>query len=314
MAIHAPSCDLLLIGGAVVTVDDGVGDGHELEIVGRGDDAAVGSGARLQLFLHLGRHERSRDHDRVQIRKPRLQSFHRRPRRHDVRQPQGQAIDEQRPAGRRLALKRRLVERSHHVAVRPDALGDWNVVLRVSLEENLAMIRETVAFLRESGRDVIYDAEHFFDGWKANPEYARKTIQAAVEGGAMIVVMCDTNGGSMPEEIAAITKEAAAQVDKPLGIHTHNDSDLAVANSLAAIDAGAVHVQGTINGLGERCGNADLISVVANLALKKEGYEVLTADEPGPHPLWGGRPCALQVASSIAWKFRGLLLWSRITS
>lgn len=148
-------------------------------------------------------------------------------------------------------------------------------VLRVSLEENLAMIRETIAYLREMGRDVIYDAEHFFDGWKANPAYAAKTIQAAVEGGAMIVVMCDTNGGTMPEEIVAITREAAAAVSVPLGIHTHNDCELAVANSLAAIAAGATHVQGTINGLGERCGNADLISVIANLALKKKGYEVL---------------------------------------
>ena len=148
-------------------------------------------------------------------------------------------------------------------------------VLRVSLEENLAMIRETVAYLREAGREVVYDAEHFFDGWKANPEYARQTIRAAVEGGAMLVVMCDTNGGSMPEEVAALTKEAAAAVDVPLGIHTHNDCELAVANSLAAVGAGAVHVQGTINGLGERCGNADLISVIANLAIKKRGYEVL---------------------------------------
>jgi 2-isopropylmalate synthase len=137
------------------------------------------------------------------------------------------------------------------------------------------MIRETIAFLREAGRDVVYDAEHFFDGWKANPGYARQTIQAAVEGGAMIVVMCDTNGGTMPEEIAALTKEAAGAVDAPLGIHTHNDCDLAVANSLAAVGAGAVHVQGTINGLGERCGNADLISVIANLALKRQGCEVL---------------------------------------
>jgi 2-isopropylmalate synthase len=149
-------------------------------------------------------------------------------------------------------------------------------VLRVSLEENLAMIRDSVASMRAAGRDVIYDAEHFFDGWKANPEYARKTIRAAVEGGAGMVVMCDTNGGSMPEEIVALTKEAAAAVDVPLGIHTHNDCDLAVANSLAAIDAGAVHVQGTINGLGERCGNADLVSVIANLALKKRGYQVLS--------------------------------------
>jgi 2-isopropylmalate synthase len=148
-------------------------------------------------------------------------------------------------------------------------------VLRVSLEENLAMIHETIAFLREAGREVIYDAEHFFDGWQANPDYARQSIRAAVEGGASIVVMCDTNGGSMPEEIAALTKEAAAAVDVPLGIHTHNDCDLAVANSLASVGAGAVHVQGTINGLGERCGNADLVSVIANLALKKKGYSVL---------------------------------------
>jgi 2-isopropylmalate synthase len=148
-------------------------------------------------------------------------------------------------------------------------------VLRVSLEENLAMIRETIAYFREAGRDVIYDAEHFFDGWKANPDYARQTIRAAVEGGASIVVMCDTNGGSMPEEVASLTREAAAAVNVPLGIHTHNDCELAVANSLAAVDAGAVHVQGTINGLGERCGNADLVSVIANLALKKKGYDVL---------------------------------------
>jgi 2-isopropylmalate synthase len=148
-------------------------------------------------------------------------------------------------------------------------------VLRVSLEENLAMIRETVRHLCEAGRDGIYDAEHFFDGWKANPEYARQTIRAAAEGGAMLIVLCDTNGGTMPEEVAALTREAATAVDVPIGIHTHNDCDLAVANSLAAVDAGAVHVQGTINGLGERCGNADLISVIANLALKKQGYEVL---------------------------------------
>jgi len=148
-------------------------------------------------------------------------------------------------------------------------------VLGVSLEENLEMIRDTIAYLCSEGREVIYDAEHFFDGWKANPQYALQTIQAAAQAGASILVMCDTNGGSLPEEVVAITKEALAKTDKPLGIHTHNDCELAVANSLAAIDAGAVHVQGTINGLGERCGNADLISVLANLALKKQGYEVL---------------------------------------
>jgi 2-isopropylmalate synthase len=155
--------------------------------------------------------------------------------------------------------------------------SDFHVleVLRVSLEENLAMIRETVAYFREAGREVIYDAEHFFDGWKANPEYAKKTIQAAVEGGAAIVVMCDTNGGSQLDEVYSITQQAKAAVHVPLGIHTHNDCELAVANSLVSIVAGATHVQGTINGLGERCGNANLVSVIANLALKKQGYEVL---------------------------------------
>jgi 2-isopropylmalate synthase len=148
-------------------------------------------------------------------------------------------------------------------------------VLRVSLEENLAMILETVKYLRDCGREVIYDAEHFFDGWKLDPEYAAKTIRTAAEAGASLVVLCDTNGGTMPEEIAAMTKAAQAALPVPVGIHTHNDCDLAIANSLAAIDAGAVQVQGTINGVGERCGNADLISVCANLAVKKQGYEVL---------------------------------------
>jgi 2-isopropylmalate synthase len=151
-------------------------------------------------------------------------------------------------------------------------------VLRVSLEENLAMIADSIRLLREAGREVIYDAEHFFDGWKGNPQYARQTIQAAAAAGARLVVLCDTNGGSMPEEIAALTKEAMAALPVPVGIHCHNDCDMAVANSLAAIDAGAVQVQGTINGIGERCGNADLISTIANLAVKKRGYEVLDAD------------------------------------
>ncbi len=151
-------------------------------------------------------------------------------------------------------------------------------VLRVSEEENLEMIRDSVRFVVESGREVIYDAEHFFDGWKANPKYAALTIQAAAEGGAQLAVLCDTNGGSLPEEIARYvkeSKEALASFSVPVGIHCHNDSELAVANTLAAVDAGAVQVQGTINGFGERCGNADLISVIANLALKKKGYRVL---------------------------------------
>ncbi len=148
-------------------------------------------------------------------------------------------------------------------------------VLRVTLEENLAMISESVEHLREAGRKVIYDAEHFFDGWKLNPEYALSTVRAAAEAGAELIVMCDTNGGSMPEEIAAITREAIARLSVPVGIHCHNDCELAVANSLASLDAGAVQVQGTINGLGERCGNADLVSVIANLAVKKAGYQAL---------------------------------------
>jgi 2-isopropylmalate synthase len=148
-------------------------------------------------------------------------------------------------------------------------------VLRVSLEENLAMISETVKYLRDCGREVIYDAEHFFDGWKLDPDYAAKTVRAAAEAGAFLIVLCDTNGGTMPEEIATFTKAAQAALPVPVGIHTHNDCDLAVANSLAAVDAGAVQVQGTINGVGERCGNADLISVCANLAVKKQSYEVL---------------------------------------
>src|SRR6185295_19085591 len=155
--------------------------------------------------------------------------------------------------------------------------SDFHVteVLRASLEENLAMIAESVKYLCDAGRRVIYDAEHFFDGWKANPEYALKTIRAAARAGAELVVLCDTNGGSMPEEIAELTKTAAAGLTVPVGIHCHNDCDLAIANSLAAVDVGAVQVQGTINGFGERCGNADLISLVANLAIKKKGYQVL---------------------------------------
>lgn len=155
--------------------------------------------------------------------------------------------------------------------------SDFHVtdVLRVSLDENLAMIRDTVDYLVQSGREVIYDAEHFFDGWKANPDYALRTVQAAAEAGASLAVLCDTNGGSLPEEVAAGVQAARAALRVPVGIHCHNDCELAVANSLAAIDAGAVQVQGTINGFGERCGNADLVSVIANLALKKRGYEVL---------------------------------------
>ena len=151
-------------------------------------------------------------------------------------------------------------------------------VLRVSQDENLTMIADSVAFLVSCGREVFYDAEHFFDGWKANPDYAAQTIRAAAEAGAQVVVLCDTNGGALPEEVSEITGRAIAELQSlsvPVGIHCHNDCELAVANSLAGIDAGAVQVQGTINGVGERCGNADLVSVIPNLALKKKKYQVL---------------------------------------
>ncbi len=148
-------------------------------------------------------------------------------------------------------------------------------VLRVDEQENLRMIADSIAFLAAEGRRVIYDAEHFFDGWKANPDFALRTIQAAADAGAELIVLCDTNGGCLPEEIADGVDAARQAVGVPVGIHCHNDCDVAVANSLVAVDHGAVQVQGTINGIGERCGNADLISVIANLALKKRGYHVL---------------------------------------
>lgn len=147
-------------------------------------------------------------------------------------------------------------------------------VLRVDELENLAMIHDSVAFLKAEGRTVIYDAEHCFDGFRANPEFALKTLKAAEEAGAAMIVLCDTNGGRLPEEIAAAVDAVRKELRIPVGIHCHNDSEVAVANSLIAVDHGAVQVQGTINGIGERCGNADLISVMANLSLKK-GYEVL---------------------------------------
>lgn len=140
--------------------------------------------------------------------------------------------------------------------------------LRTSLEENLRMILDSVAFLKTQGRKVIYDAEHFFDGFRANPEYALRTLQAAEEAGADRIVLCDTNGGSLPHQIGPVVARVLQEVRVPLGIHTHNDSGCAVANAVEAVRAGCVHVQGTINGYGERCGNADLCVLVPNLVLK----------------------------------------------
>jgi 2-isopropylmalate synthase len=148
-------------------------------------------------------------------------------------------------------------------------------VLKASPEENLEMVIDTVRLLTDAGRQVIFDAEHFFDGWKADSDYTLSVAHAAAEAGAKMVILCDTNGGTMPEHVQAICHEAVTKLPVDVGIHCHNDCDLAVANTLAAVDAGAVQVQGTVNGFGERCGNADLISVVANLVAKKEGYQAL---------------------------------------
>lgn len=141
--------------------------------------------------------------------------------------------------------------------------------LNISLEENLAMISESVAAAKACKQESMFDCEHYFDGYKANAEYALKCVGAALEGGADWVILCDTNGGCLPEEVFEITAATkAAYPECRLGIHCHNDAGMAVANTLAAVRAGARHVQGTINGLGERCGNADLITLIPNLTLK----------------------------------------------
>src|SRR5438270_5215094 len=150
-------------------------------------------------------------------------------------------------------------------------------VLNTTPEENLNMIADSVSYCKAAGREVFYDAEHFFDGLRHNAEYALRTLQAAQSAGASVVILCDTNGGTLPEEIAAGVEQARRALRVDIGIHCHNDCDVAVANSLAAVAGGATQVQGTINGIGERCGNVDLVSVVANLALKL-GRAVLLPD------------------------------------
>lgn len=141
-------------------------------------------------------------------------------------------------------------------------------VLRTSLEENLAMIGDTIAYLKAQGKEVVFDAEHFFDGYKANADYALQSLQAAVEAGADVLCLCDTNGGAFPDQIHAITQLVVSRFDAQVGVHCHNDCEMAVANSIAAVQAGARQVQGTINGIGERCGNANLCSIIPNLQLK----------------------------------------------
>ncbi len=150
--------------------------------------------------------------------------------------------------------------------------------LGISAEENCELIFDSLQYLKSYGREIIYDAEHFFDGYKDNPDYALKTLQAAVIGGADVLVLCDTNGGSLPNEISEITQTVKEAFSIKIGIHAHNDSDLAVANTLQAVMDGATHVQGTINGFGERCGNANLISAIANLQLKM-GYHCVDEEK-----------------------------------
>lgn len=154
-------------------------------------------------------------------------------------------------------------------------------VLGATPEENLAMIGDTVAHLRAAGREVVYDAEHFFDGTKADAAYAMATLRTAVEAGASTVVLCDTNGGCLTDEVAAMTRGVVTGLGHEviIGIHVHDDAGLAVANSLAAVQAGVKHVQGTINGYGERCGNANLVTIWANLGLKMDAEVVPSADQ-----------------------------------
>lgn len=146
--------------------------------------------------------------------------------------------------------------------------------LGISEEENLALIGETVAYLKQHGKEVVYDAEHFFDGYTSNPDFALRTLEAAKKNGADVLCLCDTNGGTLPHRVAEIVRLVKERFGGVIGIHAHNDSDTAVGNTLMAVEAGASHVQGCVNGYGERCGNANIVSIIANLELKM-GYETV---------------------------------------
>ncbi|MCH5349995.1 MAG: citramalate synthase, partial [Oscillospiraceae bacterium] len=152
-------------------------------------------------------------------------------------------------------------------------------ILGTTLEENLNMISDTIKYLVSKGKKVFFDAEHFFDGYKRNPEYALETLKTAEKAGAEAVVLCDTNGGCFPDEISEITEKSVSAVNIPVGIHCHNDTGCAVANSVAAVKAGASQVQGTLIGIGERCGNTNLSTVIANLQLKL-GIDCIPEDSP----------------------------------
>ncbi|XEC96500.1 citramalate synthase [Paenibacillus tarimensis] len=174
----------------------------------------------------------------------------------------------------------RIVESGVPAATLVGKSWDFHVhtALQTTLEENLSMIYDSIAFLKRNGIEAIYDAEHFFDGYKNNPEYALAALRSAQEAGADWLVMCDTNGGTLPGEIAEIVTRVRQELHAPIGIHTHNDCELAVANTLAAVNAGARQVQGTINGYGERCGNANLCSIIPNLQLKMD-YQCISGDQ-----------------------------------
>lgn len=150
--------------------------------------------------------------------------------------------------------------------------------LKTTLEENLNMIRDSIQYLKSMGREVFFDAEHFFDGYKANPDYALATLEAAEKGGAEVIVLCDTNGGLMPWELTTILSAVKEKIKTPLGIHVHDDAGMATANSLLAVREGIIQIHGTINGYGERCGNANLCTIIPNLQLKM-GIEVITPEQ-----------------------------------
>ena len=150
--------------------------------------------------------------------------------------------------------------------------------LKITPEENLELIYDSLAYLKERVEELFYDAEHFFDGYKANPEYALKTLKAAQEGGAECLILCDTNGGTLPDELVEIFRDVKHHINAPIGIHAHNDSETAVANSILAVKEGAVQVHGTINGFGERCGNANFCSIIPNLKLKM-GIDCISSEQ-----------------------------------
>lgn len=151
-------------------------------------------------------------------------------------------------------------------------------VLETTLEENLAMLADSISYIKSKGRSVFFDAEHFFDGFKSNKEYAMQSLRVALQAGVDSIALCDTNGGMLPTDINDIVRSVRQETSSDIGIHCHNDADMAVANSIAAIQAGVDHVQGTINGYGERCGNANLISIIANLKLKM-GIDCISSNQ-----------------------------------